>query len=193
MQAGFVYYDQPGPNISPDISPTPDAFLDAGEPPIVFTLGSTAVHNPGNFFEVSAKAATTLRRRAILVGAQSAPGDPEILAVPYVPYSQVFPKAAAIVHQGGSGTTAQALRAGRPMLIVPYGWDQPDNGVRVQRLGAGLTVARAGYSAETAAAALNQLLTNPSFAQNAAQAAAQIRSEHAVTHAGDAIESALQR
>lgn len=192
VQPGFVYFDQPGPDISP--TPELDAFLAAGEPPIIFTLGSTAVHNPGNFFEASAEAAKQLRRRAILLGATQQPGtsSPQILAVPYAPYSQVFPHAAAIVHQGGSGTTAQALRAGRPMLIVPYGWDQPDNGARVQRLGAGLTLARAKYSAHSAAAALSQLLTNPSFAQNAQNAATWIRSEDALPHSCDAIESALQ-
>jgi UDP:flavonoid glycosyltransferase YjiC (YdhE family) len=191
IQSGFVYFDRPGP----DIKPTPElnAFLAAGEPPIVFTLGSTAVHNPGNFFEASAEAATKLRRRAILLGAtQSNPSSPQILAVPYAPYSQVFPHAAAIVHQGGSGTTAQALRAGRPMLIVPYGWDQPDNGARVERLGAGLTLARAKYNAATAAAALQQLLTNPAFVLHAKNTAAQIRSEDALTQACNAIESALQ-
>ena len=47
-----------------------------------------------------------------------------MLALPYAPYSEIFSKAAAVVHQGGSGTTGQALRAGRPMLIVPFGWDR---------------------------------------------------------------------
>jgi UDP:flavonoid glycosyltransferase YjiC (YdhE family) len=190
MQPGFVYFDQPGPQISP--GPELAAFLAAGEPPLVFTLGSTAVHNPGNFFDASAEAAKQLRRRAILLGATQQPDTPEILALSYAPYSQVFPHAAAIVHQGGSGTTAQALRAGRPMLIVPYGWDQPDNGARVQRFGAGLTLARAHYNAATAAAALRQLLADPTFARHAEIAAAQIRGEHALTQACNAIESALQ-
>jgi UDP:flavonoid glycosyltransferase YjiC (YdhE family) len=192
VQPGFVYFDQPGPDIPP--TPELDAFLSAGEPPIVFTLGSTAVHNPGNFFEASAEAAKQLRRRAILLGptGQTSTSSPQILALPYAPYSKVFPHAAAIVHQGGSGTTAQALRAGRPMLVVPYGWDQPDNAIRVQHLGAGLTLARTRYTPTASATALTQLLTNPPFLQSARDAAMCIRGEDALTQACNSIESALQ-
>lgn len=188
VQPGFVFFDQPGPKMKPaDLQ----AFLSTGEPPLVFTLGSTAVHNPGPFFEASAEAARRLGRRAILIGAQETFQSAEILGVPYAPYSQVFPRAAAIVHQGGSGTTGQALRAGRPTLIVPYGWDQPDNGARMERLGAGLMLARADYSAERAAALLTRLLTEPNFARTAENAATYIRSEDALAVACDAIESAL--
>jgi UDP:flavonoid glycosyltransferase YjiC (YdhE family) len=111
--------------------------------------------------------------------------------LPYAPYSQIFPHAAAIVHQGGSGTTGQAMQAGRPMLIVPYGWDQPDNAARVERLGMGLHVPRNRYSAETAAAALERLLGDSHFATRAAEVGAQLQREDGVTAACDAIESVL--
>jgi UDP:flavonoid glycosyltransferase YjiC (YdhE family) len=111
--------------------------------------------------------------------------------LPYAPYSQIFPHAAVIVHQGGSGTVGQALRAGRPMLIVPYGWDQPDNAARVERLGAGLHVPRTKYSASTAAAALERLLGDPRFATRAAELGAQLQQEDGLTAACDAIESVL--
>ena len=52
----------------------------------------------------------------------------------YAPYSALFPRAALVVHQGGVGTTAQCLRAGKPMLIMPYSHDQPDNARRMRRL-----------------------------------------------------------
>ena len=80
------------------------------------------------------QAAKQLGRRAVLLGASAASRllPPDIMALPYARYSQIFPRAAVIVYQGGSGTTGQALRAGRPMLFVPYGWDQPDNAARVE-------------------------------------------------------------
>ena len=53
----------------------------------------------------------------------------------FAPHSVVFPRAAVIVHQGGMGTSSQAFRAGRPMLVVPFAHDQPDNAHRLQRLG----------------------------------------------------------
>jgi UDP:flavonoid glycosyltransferase YjiC (YdhE family) len=192
VQPGFVYFDRQ--HAQADACPELTAFLDAGDAPIVFTLGSTAVHNPGDFYEASVEAARRLGRRAVLlVGANAAPwaGSPEILALPYAPFSQVFPRAAVNVHQGGSGTTGQALRAGRPMLMVPYGWDQPDNAARVERMGAGLHVPRDKYSGGTAAAALERLLGDSRFTARAAEAGARVQQEEGLTVACDAIESRL--
>lgn len=191
VQTGFVYFDGAGADWD---SSELEEFLAAGEPPIVFTLGSTAVHNPGNFYEVSVEAAKRLGRRAVLIGANGkGSGSKDILSLPYAPYSEVFPHAAAIVHQGGSGTTGQALRAGRPMLIVPYGWDQPDNGARVQRTGAGVSLPRAKYSAKSAAEALSRLLTEPSFGEHAARVGAKVHAENGLAEACDEIERVLQR
>ena len=187
VQPGFVYRDQS--TLPPELL----KFLDAGEPPLIFTLGSTAVHYPGFFFAESLDAAKILKRRAILVGAPPDidTGSSNILSVPYAPYSAVFPRAAAIIHQGGSGTTAEALRAGRPSLIVPFGWDQPDNAARIERLGVGLSLTRKAYSAQTAATALNKLLTTPSFATAAHVLGPKIRAEAGTHLACDAIETLL--
>ncbi len=191
LQPGFVFYDRPGPNA--DDCPALADFLAAGDAPVVFTLGSTAVHNPGDFYEVSLAAARLLGRRAVLVGARSEIGftSANVLALPYAPYSRIFPEAAAIVHQGGSGTTGQALRAGRPQLIVPYGWDQPDNGARVSRLGAGLCLPRSSYSVQTAVEALKRLLEETRFVAKATEAGMQIRREDSLRIACDAIEAML--
>ena len=124
---GFPFYNQPS-----ELPEKLAQFLAAGDPPIVFTLGSSAVHDAGDFFRISAQAAQLLNRRAILLTG-SAPENlppklpPAIAAFDYAPYAQLFPHAAAIVHQGGVGTTAEAIRAGRPMLVMPYSVDQPDN------------------------------------------------------------------
>jgi len=191
LQPGFVFFDREKAGV--DDSPELAAFLAAGDAPIVFTLGSTAVHNPGNFYEASAAAARKLGKRAVLLGtAAPADADPAyLLALQYAPYSQIFPHGAAIVHQGGSGTTGQVMRAGRPQLIVPYGWDQPDNGARVARLGLGLCLARSEYLAQTAANTLETLLGNPQIAARASEVGEQIRSEDALTVACDAIEAVL--
>jgi rhamnosyltransferase subunit B len=190
-QPGFVYLDRKvreGESAA-DL----DAFLSRGEPPIVFTLGSTAVHSAGDFFAVSAEAAGRLGKRAILLGDDREVNSPSLMSIRYASYAEVFPRAAAVVHQGGSGTTAQALRAGRPMLIVPFGWDQPDNGVRVARKGAGLSLARKQYSADAAATALRRLLHEPSFALRAAEAAAEIATEHGLEGACDEIQLLLSK
>jgi len=67
--------------------------------------------------------------------AAHAPAGSPIVALPYAPHSELMPRASAIVHQGGVGTTAAAMRAGRPMLVVPFSHDQPDNAERLRRHG----------------------------------------------------------
>jgi len=110
--AGFSFYDrtQAGEELAPNLK----QFLEAGDPPIVFTLGSAAVMDPGSFFQESLKAAKQLKRRAILLVGNNPPPQglsDNAMAINYAPYSQLFPRACAITHQGGIGTTAQALRA----------------------------------------------------------------------------------
>ncbi|HWG16815.1 MAG TPA: glycosyltransferase [Acidobacteriaceae bacterium] len=160
----------------------------------MFTQGSTAVHNPGDFYETSAEAAKRLERRALLVGASSSERQTEdLLWVPYIPYSHVFPRAAVIVHQGGSGTTGDALRAGRPMLVVPYGWDQPDNAMRIERLGTGLHLPRKRYTVDAATAAIKRLLDEPQFAAISAEIGSRVSEEDAVSSACNAIDALLIR
>lgn len=191
IQPGFVFFDKA--RHAGDESTELVEFLDGGDAPIIFTLGSTAVNNPGNFFPESLEAARRLGRRALLLGAEAGGGfaGADVLAMPYAPYSEVFPRAAAIVHQGGSGTTGEALRAGRPQLVVPYGWDQPDNGARVARIGAGLCLVRNRYSRATAAAALSHLLAQRRFAEMSASLGSRVRGENGLGRACDAIDMLL--
>jgi len=191
---GFPFYDQEeaGVGIPPELA----QFLDDGPPPIVFTLGSSAVMDAGRFYEQSAEAARQLGRRAVLLigrdprNLPKQPLPPGIAAFSYAPYSELFPCAAAIVHQGGVGTTAQALRSGRPMLVMPYAHDQPDNANRVVRLGVARTISRSQYNTKRAVQELTLLLGNPAYAQKAAEVGKRIRQENGVKAACDAIEAA---
>lgn len=184
---GFVHFESP---VDEALDASLSTFLRVGDAPIVFTQGSTAVHHAGDFYDISVAAARRLGRRVVLVGAKTSehPG-PDLLKLPYVPYSRIFPCGAVNVHQGGSGTTGEALRAGCPMLIVPYGWDQPDNASRVERLGVGLHLPRLQYSVESATDSLKQLLENPRFALRASEVGAHVAAERALRAACDAIES----
>jgi rhamnosyltransferase subunit B len=185
---GFAFYDGGQGQLSPDVQ----TFIAEGERPIVFTLGSAAVFDPGSFFIESGRAAATIGRRALLIGAPEPdalpPPHPNIGVFGYAPFSALFPAAAAIVHQGGSGTTGQAMRAGRPMLIVPYAHDQPDNALRAKKLGISETVARGEYRADRVARALGRLLDDKSAAVRARQVAAVVAQENGAATAADAIE-----
>jgi len=153
VQTGFCFYD--GQQDKGQMPVELEQFLADGEPPIIFTLGSAAVMVPGNFFEESVGAAKKLDRRAVIIfGEDNEPPHgltKDIIGVRYAPFSNVFPKAACVVHQGGVGTTGQVLRAGVPHLIMPYSHDQPDNAARCRRLGVARTISRGRYNSETAA------------------------------------------
>lgn len=142
----------------------------------------------------SVEAAKILDRRAVLLVGKNPPPEnlpDSIVALDYAPYSLIFPHACAIVHQGGIGTTAQALFAGRPTLIMPYSHDRPDNAARVERLGTSRTLARSKYTASRVAKELNQLLNHPSYPTKAIEISGIIQSEHGVKLACDAIEKQL--
>jgi len=174
---GFPFYDHA------ETSPMElQRFLDSGEPPIVFTLGSAAVGVAGDFFEQSAQAAQALGKRAVLlIGRdprnQLANLPPGILAVPYAPHAAVFPRGCVNVHQGGVGTTGEAMRGGRPMLVVHYSHDQPDHAVRLTRMGVARAVPREKYNARVAAREIAALLGDKNYAEKAAQVGARVSSE----------------
>jgi UDP:flavonoid glycosyltransferase YjiC (YdhE family) len=172
------------------------AFLDAGEPPIVFTLGTSAIFSAGTFYEVSAAAARRLGRRAVLLvgpGAVQSPltGD-GVLAAAFAPHRALFARAAAIVHQGGVGTLHQALASGHPMIVVPHSHDQPDNAHRATRLGVARTIAPKQYRVDAVSAALHAILDDTRVRQRASEVAAIVRGEHGVDRACDAIERVLE-
>jgi rhamnosyltransferase subunit B len=195
VQTGFPFHDHDSDATLP---PALARFLDAGRPPIVFTLGSSAVWDAGAFYQHSATAARALGRRAVLLTGNDPRNQPTTvpdgaIACDYAPFTALFPRAAAIVHQGGVGTTAQAMRAGRPMLVMPYSHDQPDNADRVCRLGIARTIAKHRYTPARAAAALKELLDDPVGLERAAEVGRQVRAEDGVGNACDAIEALCQR
>jgi len=189
VQTGFVLYD-PAPQARQEPL---EKFFNSGPPPITFTLGSAAVMDPGGFFEESAAAVRRLGARGLLLmGENPLPvGLPkELFAADYVPYSSVFPRSACVVHQGGVGTTAQAMRAGVPQLVMPYAFDQPDNAARMVKLGIGLSTRRKRYRA---AAVMDKLraLSGRSFRQRAREVGNRVSAERGVSMACAAVERAL--
>ena len=189
---GFCYYDANAGNAA--LPPDLEAFLNAGEPPVVFTLGSAAVLAAGNFYEQSAQAAIRMKKRAVLLigdderNRPSASLPDSICVTKYAPFTTLFPRAAMVVHQGGVGTVAQCLRAGKPMVIMPYSHDQPDNARRMKRLGVARVIPRGDYEPKRVAGVVSAMLADPTYAERARSAAAQANSENGVKTACDALE-----
>lgn len=185
VQTGFCVHDGGG-TLAADL----DRFLE-GDAPLVFALGSSAIHVPGTFWEESVAAARAVGKRAVLVGAPATLAAPDVFAADYVPYSLLFSRAAATVTSGGIGTIAQALRGGHPMIVVPYGNDQPDNAARATRLGVARTIPRATYTNTRAAREIEALLGEPSYARRAEEVAKTVVAEDGVRVACDALERLL--
>ncbi len=195
---GFPFYDKltPGQGLSAGL----EAFLNAGPPPVVFTLGSSAVFDAGAFYSESAEALRILGCRGILLVGS----DPEnarrnlprratpdtVMVADYAPYSELFPRAAAVVHQCGAGTTAQALRAGVPMCAVPFSHDQPDFARRCAGLGVARIVTRGSYRATRVAKELECLLTGGNYQRAARETAMEMAREDGIKAACDGLEQA---
>lgn len=154
---GFPLYDERETGI-PDEART---FLDAGEPPILFTPGS-AMRYGGPFFAAAMDACRRLGRRGIFLTRYREQLPPRLSAdvrhFDYLPLSTVLPRAAALVHHGGIGTAAQGLAAGVPQLTMPMAHDQPDNADRLRRLGVGASVPPRRFHGPIVARALDRLL-----------------------------------
>jgi rhamnosyltransferase subunit B len=189
---GFAFYD--GRN-ELEMPPELTKFLDDGAPPIVFTLGSSAVWVARDFYRESIAAAKLLGRRAVLLigDDRNQPEEvlpPEMIVVNYAPFESLLTHACAMVHHGGVGTTSQGLRAGIPTLIVPFAFDQPDNAAHAARLGGSRTLPRAKYRAARVAKELDILLTKRDYATRANEIGKLLREENGAAVACDLIERA---
>jgi UDP:flavonoid glycosyltransferase YjiC (YdhE family) len=137
------------------------------------------------------------RRALLLIGDErnrpSSTLPPGVAAFAYAPYAKVMPRASCIVHQGGVGTTGQALRSGHPMLIMPFGHDTVDNARRCAELGVARVLPRKRYTVENVVRALQLLLEVPSYGKRASEIGRQVAAENGVAAACDAIEQAVRR
>lgn len=191
---GFPWFDREtrygerGSGLEPGLA----RFLDEGEAPVVFTLGSVLSHTGARVYHAAAEACRRLGVRGVLVIGRdsSAPVEvpPGVVCVDYAPYSALLPRASAIVHHGGIGTTAQALRAGRPTVILPHAHDQFDNAARTERLGVSVTMTRGHGSARALARAVGRVLGDPAYAERARALGEKIALENGAERAAEAIE-----
>jgi len=192
VTAGFPFLADPQP-----LAPELESFLAAGPPPVVFTLGSAAVGAAGAFYERSIAAIEGLGLRAVLLIGSDPANRPRrllpsnLLTVGYAPHAALFARAALIVHQGGVGTSAEALRSGKPMLVVPHCHDQPDNAHRLERLGVARVIPAERYTARRARRAISALLADAQTADRARVLGGEIAAETGVANACDALERLL--
>ncbi len=168
-------------------------FIDAGPAPVVFTPGS-AMRHASAFFAAAAEACRITGARGVLVSPfrdQLPVGLPPCIhVVDSIPFSRLFTRAAAVVHHGGIGTSAQALAAGIPQLIMPMAFDQHDNAVRLEQLGVARSLAPRSFRGAAVARLLGALLNSPSVAASCHSLANRLRGEAPLEDACRWIEDA---
>ena len=163
--------------------------------PIVFTPG-TGVQDTQAFFRKAEGACQALGLPGIFLS-PTAPslvlrGQTPILAKSFADFHWLMPKTRLLVHHGGIGTTAQALRAGIPQLVLPGRFDQPDNAVRVASMGLGAAIMNETQTGAWASI-IEQLLGSPGMPQKLAKVATSIARENATGKSIKVIESVLRR
>jgi len=163
-------------------------FLDAGSPPIYIGFGSTPIRNPEQPFATVMDALQLSGQRAILSGNWSAllSNDlPEsIIRVGFIPHDWLFPRLAGIVTHGGAGTTAAALRAGVPVIVVPFLMDQFYWGRRIFELGVGpRPTPFKRLTSERLAAAISTVVNDSAMRERAVTLGTKIHSEDGVAQA----------
>jgi len=157
---------RPG-RLPPDVAD----FLDDGPPPVVVSLGSRVALARHGVFDHALRACLDCGERAIgIVGAIGSDGKrpvPNVLLEEGTPPSTLAPRAKAVIHHGGIGTTQETLAAGKPTLCLPQGLDQPDNAVRLERLGVGAWLRPPAHTCPEITAKLGPLLGDDALAERA--------------------------
>ena len=150
--------------------PEVEAFLSAGTPPVAVGLGSVFSLVMKDVLVNLAEASAKLGMRCLIIGHPAGAVFPSnTLAVRYAPYNLVFPRSAVAVVHGGAGSTGEALRSGRPSIVVPFGYDQYWMGTQVERLGVGVRVRLAKRRVEDFVDVLQHVLGDELMGQRAAE------------------------
>ena len=188
LQTGFPLWDE---RADEPLTPDVEAFLAAGEPPLVFTPGSANLFGQ-DFFRAAVDACRRLGRRGILLTrfAEQVPSDlpAGIKHFAYVPLTPLLPRCAALVHHGGIGTAAQAMAASLPQLIMALAHDQFDNADRIKRLGLGDWLTPRWFSGARVARVLGQLLDSETTRSACRQIAERLRGRDGLAQTAAAID-----
>jgi sterol 3beta-glucosyltransferase len=171
-------------------------FIESGPPPVYVGFGSMAHRNPQQTTQLVREALERSGQRGVFVaGWGGLAGDnlphrsADLFTLDSISHAWLFPRVAAVVHHGGSGTTGAGLRAGVPSVLVPHAGDQPLWARRVTELGVGpRPIPRRQLTAGRLAAAITSALTDKDMRARAAALGEHIRAEDGVGQAIGIIE-----
>ena len=190
-QTGFVFHQQEEESLSRETR----EFLDKGDSPLLFSLGTSGSGTEGQrFCEVAAEASLLMDKRAILVTGgnteivEHIPRDDRLLPIAYEPFSQLVPQVRTLVHIGGVGTIAYGLHGGKPQVLVPFTYEQCDNALRLQDLGVSATIPIARLNSSILGRKIGQV-EEDAYRERALEIQAQIAGENGAKEAADQLEA----
>lgn len=115
-----------------------EEFLKNGQKPIIVTFSSMPLNNPQSFMMKIIAALSISGNRGIIITGNSGitmSSSDKILIKDFLPHDEIFRRSKGILHHGGVGTMAAALRSGIPQVIMPFNVDQPFWAKRLYDLG----------------------------------------------------------
>jgi UDP:flavonoid glycosyltransferase YjiC (YdhE family) len=171
-------------------------FLNAGPPPVYVGFGSMHNRDADEITDLVIRALTRAGERGILLtgwdGLRPVRSSEGFFPIESVPHDWLFPRVAAVVHHGGAGTTAAALRAGVPAQVVPFMSDQPFWARRVHLLGVGPPpIPRKQLTVEQLALGIHKAVTDPLIRYRAAVLGQRIRAEKGAERAAEVVDQYL--
>lgn len=188
---GFCSWDRPSADpallkLEEDVL----AWMGAAEPPVLVTLGSSVSGHGGEVYDLVIGACDKINMRVLLLTGRDdvKVNNAKVRAVNYVPYSRVMPRASVIVHHSGIGTTAAAMRAGRPSVIIPFANDEFDNATRARRLGVATVLKRKGLTERQLAEALKRVACSKTMMDAAENLGRTMQADDGPGRAADLVE-----
>jgi sterol 3beta-glucosyltransferase len=182
---GYWFLDDDATEAPP---PGLEEFLSAGPAPVCIGFGSMTGRKPVELTELAVAALRLAGQRGVLLtgwgGLQGVELPDSVFATDAVSHDRLYPRMKAVVHHGGSGTTAAAVRAGVPQVVTPFGFDQALWGRRVAQLGIGpMPIPQTALTAVSLAAAIGDATSNASMQSRAAELGQRVRAENGIARA----------
>lgn len=195
VPTGYWFYEDPAElePLDPDLA----AFIADGPAPVYVGFGSMPAEEPAQLTRQVVDAILASGQRALLHRGWAGLGDgqlpDQIRVIGSVSHAKLFPRMSAVVHHGGAGTTANALRAGVPQVVVPHILDQFYWAERVRQLGVGPAAPKMrSFDPDALARAIRTAASSAGLQDRAREVAVQIDRTGGIPRAIEAIEATLR-
>jgi vancomycin aglycone glucosyltransferase len=197
QQHGFIQTSYPWIDDLQELPPRLERFLEGGPAPVFFTFGSVPDAQSERTMEMLRRTAERIGCRMVIQqpSKENCPDlRPRLLAVHHLPHARIFPRVAAVVHHGGSGTFHSAARAGAPQVTVPFFFDQYYAAHRVAVLGLGpKPIHRRMFTANRLEKAVCRVLEDPGYRTRSQAMAETLKGRDGAADAADLLETLVQR